>query len=162
MIWLKAGHVALRAANGKFVSAAATGHMRAISDLVTDLEVFRLSLVNRPILVLKCEYGLVGYKNKTNFKLECNKSTFNVIMLEESNDLNGFYYLKGVLLEEVEQYLEKIITLICNQFKKVHMDFIGTLALTILSAQTVLYRANSVSNCCQTIECSSRDQMVVI
>lgn len=37
--------------------AAATGHMRAVSDNVTDLEIFRISLVNRPILVLKCEYG---------------------------------------------------------------------------------------------------------
>lgn len=96
MIWLRAGHIALRASNGKFVSAAATGHMRASSDMVTDLEVFRISLVNRPILVLKCEYGLVGYKNKTNFKLECNKSTFNVIMLEESLDSVGYYYLKGI------------------------------------------------------------------
>jgi len=71
--------------------------MKAISEAITDLEIFRISLVNRPILVLKCEYGLVGYKNKTNFKLECNKSTFNVILLEESNDLNGYYCLKGFL-----------------------------------------------------------------
>lgn len=87
----------MRAANGKFISAAATGHMRASSDLITDIEVFRIALVNRPILVLKCEYGLVGYKNKTNFKLECNKSTFNVIMLEESLDFAGYYYLKGFI-----------------------------------------------------------------
>ena len=72
--------------------------MKATSESITDLEIFRISLVNRPILVLKCEYGLVGYKNKTNFKLECNKSTFNVILLEESNDLNGFYCLKGFFL----------------------------------------------------------------
>ena len=39
--------------------------------------------------------GLVGYKNKTSYKLECNKSTFNVIMLEESAELNGYYTLKG-------------------------------------------------------------------
>ena len=95
MIWIKTGHVVLRAANGKFVSATATGHMRATSDTVTDLEIFRLSLVNRPILVLKCEYGLVGYKNKANYKLECNKSQFNVVMLEESDDLDGSYCLKG-------------------------------------------------------------------
>ena len=78
--------------------ATATGHMRAVSDFVSDLEIFRISLVNRPILVLKCEYGLVGYKNKANFKLECNKSTFNVILLEESNDLNGYYCLKGLFI----------------------------------------------------------------
>lgn len=93
MVWIKAGHVVLRAANGKYVSAAATGHMRATSDTVSDLEVFRVSLVNRPILVLKCEYGLIGYKNRTGYKLECNKSTFNVIMLEECDD--GYYTFKG-------------------------------------------------------------------
>jgi fascin 1 len=97
LIWIKAGHVVLRANNGKYVNAAATGHMRATSDTITDLEIFRVSLVNRPILVLKCEYGLIGYKNKTNYKLECNKSTFNVIMLEESDDLSGYYFLKGCL-----------------------------------------------------------------
>lgn len=57
IIWIKAGHVVFKAANGKYVMAAATGHMRAISDNISDLELFRISLVNRPILVLKCEYG---------------------------------------------------------------------------------------------------------
>ena len=95
LIWIKAGHVALKASNDKYVMAAATGHMKAISDNVTDLETFKISLVNRPILVLKCEYGLIGYKNKTTYKLECNKSTFNVIMVEESKEETGYYYLKG-------------------------------------------------------------------
>ncbi len=85
--------------------------MKAISEAITDLEIFRISLVNRPILVLKCEYGLVGYKNKTNFKLECNKSTFNVILLEESNDLNGYYCLKGFLFL-------KLITLFLSFLKR--------------------------------------------
>ena len=79
--------------------AAATGHMKAVSETITDLEIFRISLVNRPILVLKCEYGLVGYKNKANYKLECNKSTFNVIMREEVEDTLGFYSLKGKYFE---------------------------------------------------------------
>jgi len=85
--------------------------MKAISEAITDLEIFRISLVNRPILVLKCEYGLVGYKNKTNCKLECNKSTFNVILLEESNDLNGYYCLKGFLFL-------KLITLFLSFLKR--------------------------------------------
>jgi len=57
IFWVKAGHIVFKAANGKYAMAAATGHMRAVSDNVTDLEIFRISLVNRPILVLKCEYG---------------------------------------------------------------------------------------------------------
>lgn len=95
LIWIRSGHVVLRASNGKYVSAAATGHMKATSDTVTDLEIYKVSLVNRPILVLKCDYGFVGYKNKTSYKLECNKSSFNVIMLESANDSTGSYYLKG-------------------------------------------------------------------
>ncbi len=75
--------------------APATGHMRAVSENIADLETFRISLVNRPILVLKCEHGLVGYKNKANFKLECNKSTFDVIVLHEVEDTLGFVSFKG-------------------------------------------------------------------
>lgn len=93
--WIKSGHVVIKACNGKYLTAAATGHMRAVSENITDMEIFRISVVNRPILVLKCVYGMVGYKNKTSYKLECNKSTFNVIMLEESDDMMGFYHLKG-------------------------------------------------------------------
>lgn len=99
IFWIKSGHVVIKANNGKYLSAAATGHMRAVTDQITEVEIFRISLVNRPILVLKCEYGLVGYKNKTSYKLECNKSTFNVIMLEESEDSMGYYYLKGMTLQ---------------------------------------------------------------
>lgn len=69
--------------------------MKALSDSIADTEIFRISIINRPILVLKCEYGLIGYKNQTGYKLECNKSTFNVILVEECNDKSGCYYLKG-------------------------------------------------------------------
>jgi hypothetical protein len=103
IFWVKPGHVVIKGANGRYLTAAATGHMRATSESITDLDLFRISLVNRPILVLKCEYGLVGYKNKTSFKLECNKSTFNVIMLEESDD--GCYHLRGSYLPTVDQLL---------------------------------------------------------
>jgi hypothetical protein len=95
MSWIRAGHVVLKASNGRYVTAAATGHMKASSESAGDLEVFRIALVNRPILVLKCDFGLVGYKNKTGYKLECNKATFNVVLLEESPDHAGYYYFKG-------------------------------------------------------------------
>lgn len=55
--WVKAGHIVFKASNGKYLLAAATGHMRAVSDNISDLEIFKVSLVNRPILVLKCDYG---------------------------------------------------------------------------------------------------------
>jgi hypothetical protein len=83
---MRAGYVALRASieghhnnddDLRYVSCSATGHMRACANqCASEQELFRLHLVNRPILVLRCEYGLVGYKNKTNYKLECNKVIF--------------------------------------------------------------------------------------
>jgi hypothetical protein len=81
IVWIRPGYVALRTQcdgstrmEPKYVSCSATGNMRACAnDCNSEQELFRLHLVNRPILVLKCEYGLVGYKNKTSYKLECNK-----------------------------------------------------------------------------------------
>ena len=70
--------------------------MKALNDSCGETEIFRFSLINRPILVLKCEYGLIGYKNKTGYRLECNKSAFNVIILEECPDKSGCYYFKGI------------------------------------------------------------------
>jgi len=68
--------------------------MRAISDHSSVPETsFILKFINRPVLVLKCEFGLVGYRNKQCFKLECNKSTFHLFTLEDAGD--GIYYLKG-------------------------------------------------------------------
>ncbi|CAF1418885.1 unnamed protein product [Didymodactylos carnosus] len=90
---LNDGRIAFQAPNGKYIVPHPTGHMRAVSDTPSTTETFLLKFINRPIIVLKCDYGLVGYRNKTCYKLECNKSTFHVFQLE--NDHDGTYYLKG-------------------------------------------------------------------
>ena len=46
----------------------------------------------RPILVLKCEQGFVGYKSGT-VRLECNKATYETIQVERG-DL-GLVHFKG-------------------------------------------------------------------
>jgi hypothetical protein len=96
MTWVKPGHIVLRAANKKYVSAVATGHMKAVDDTVAVSNIFRICLVNRQILILKCDYGFIGYKNKASFKLESNRSTYNVILLEDDKEHSGYYYLKGM------------------------------------------------------------------
>jgi fascin 1/2 len=50
-------------------------------------------LINRPILVLKCEQGFVGYRAPGNTKLECNKATYETILVERG--LKGMVYFKG-------------------------------------------------------------------
>ncbi|CAF1024117.1 unnamed protein product [Didymodactylos carnosus] len=90
---LNDGRIAFQAPNGKYILPHATGHMRAVSDTPSTTETFLLKFINRPIIVLKCDYGLVGYRNKTCYKLECNKSTFHVFSMEDAHD--GSYHLKG-------------------------------------------------------------------
>ena len=39
-------------------------------------------LINRPILVLKCEQGFVGYKSPGSTRLECNKAAYATIQVK--------------------------------------------------------------------------------
>jgi fascin 1/2 len=48
---------------------------------------------HRPILVLKCEQGFVGYKSASSSKLECNKATYETIQVERSE--KGIVFFKG-------------------------------------------------------------------
>ena len=50
-------------------------------------------LVNRPVLVLKCDQGFVGYKAAGATKLECNKATYETIQVERAD--KGQVYFKG-------------------------------------------------------------------
>lgn len=47
----------------------------------------------RPILVLKCEQGFVGYRTPGNLKLECNKATYETILVERAQ--KGMVHLKA-------------------------------------------------------------------
>ena len=42
---------------------------------------FYFYLINRPILVLKCEQGFVGYKTPGSTRLECNKASYATIQV---------------------------------------------------------------------------------
>ena len=46
------------------------------------------------MLVLKCEQGFVGYKSSASTKLECNKGTYETIMVERGE--KGVVYFKGL------------------------------------------------------------------
>lgn len=48
---------------------------------------------HRPILVLKCEQGFVGYKAGSAIRLECNRATYETIQVERGD--KGVVYFKG-------------------------------------------------------------------
>lgn len=94
LIWHGDGSVSFRANNGKYLATKRSGHLFATNE-DTDEEItrFYFYLINRPILVLKCEQGFVGYKAPGSTKLECNKATYETILVERST--RGIIYFKG-------------------------------------------------------------------
>lgn len=93
LVWQGDGSVGFRANNGKFISTKRSGHLYANCDTVEDNAKYFFYLINRPILVLKCEQGFVGYKSATSPKLECNKATYETIQVERSE--KGVVFFKG-------------------------------------------------------------------
>ena len=96
MTYLDDGMVTLRASNGKLVSAHFNGSLCAINDGVEAKNRFDVTLVNRPVLVLMCDFGFVGAKTSGNPRLECNKANYDHIFVEKANGHSGAYALKGL------------------------------------------------------------------
>jgi hypothetical protein len=90
------GQVAIKACNGKYVTAKLNGSLYATSDKPDAKELFYMTLINRPILILRCEFGFTGFKTPNNPRVECNKSTStDLIYLEHTTGKSAEYYLKG-------------------------------------------------------------------
>lgn len=95
MVWQADGSVALRANNGKYLATKRSGHLFASSETVEENSKYYFYLINRPILVLKCEQGFVGYKAPGSTKLECNKACYETIRVERLE--KGVVNFKGIL-----------------------------------------------------------------
>ncbi|KAK9721423.1 Fascin domain [Popillia japonica] len=93
LVWQGDGSLAFRANNGRYVITKRSGHLYATSDVIDDNCKYYFYLINRPILVLKCEQGFVGYKSASSPKLECNKATYECIQVERSE--KGIIHFKG-------------------------------------------------------------------
>lgn len=93
LVWHGDGSVSFRANNGKLLGTKRSGHLFATSDAVEDVTKFFFYLINRPILVLKCEQGFVGYRAPGNTKLECNKAMYETILVERGE--KGLVHFKG-------------------------------------------------------------------
>lgn len=83
--------IALKASNGKYVSIKPNGQMAANSAEIGDNCKFVFEFINRPILVLRGEFGFVGVKGGSG-TLECNRSQYDVFGVVGSG---GTYQIKG-------------------------------------------------------------------
>lgn len=94
------GTVALRANNGKFLATKRSGHLYANADSLngndSDAAKYHFYLMNRPVLVLRCEQGFVGPKSAASPKLECNKAVYETIRVERCE--RGVVRFKGEFL----------------------------------------------------------------
>jgi len=96
--WHEDGSIALRASNGKFVGTKRSGHLYANCEDASEggeekKARYFFYLVNRPVLVLKCEQGFVGYKGVGSSRLECNKASYETIRVERADA--GAVHFKG-------------------------------------------------------------------
>lgn len=98
IVWHGDGTASIKAANDKYIVPKGTGSMYATSDSVTDKEKFKVKIVNRPLLVLKSDFGFVGAKNPNAevWEFNCNKVTHDVLFLTPSD--SGTYTLKGIVV----------------------------------------------------------------
>merc|ERR1719361_1333714 len=61
-----------------------SGHLYAnCDDFSEDRSKYYFYLINRPVLVLKCDQGFVGYKSSNSSRLECNKASYETILVDE-------------------------------------------------------------------------------
>jgi len=93
ILWGEGGSVSIKANNGKLVGIKKSGHLFANCDAESENSKFYFYLVNRPVLVLKCDQGFVGFKAAGSSKLECNKATYETIHVERAD--KGVVHLRG-------------------------------------------------------------------
>ena len=108
------GFVSLRANNGKLVSAHFNGSLCAINDVIEAKNRFEVTIVNRPVLVLMCDFGFVGAKTSGNARLECNKANYDQIFVERANGHRGAYALKGSCHSRRRLMLTAVLSLCCQ------------------------------------------------
>lgn len=84
--------IALKASNGKYLSAKPNGQVAANADELNENCLFCFQFINRPILVIRGSFGFVGVKG-TSGTLECNRSQYDVFLMTSSN--LGEYSFKG-------------------------------------------------------------------
>ncbi|XP_046352817.1 fascin-like [Haliotis rufescens] len=90
------GTVIITADNGNCLYNKQTGSILSNLENREAATRFTIRMINRPFLILKCDFGFVGLKSATSTKPElvCNKTTYGVTFLEPQDD--GKYYMKAL------------------------------------------------------------------
>lgn len=128
LLWQNDGSVAFRANSGRYVITKRSGHLYATSDSIDEICKYYFYLVNRPILVLKCDQGFVGYKSASSPKLECNKATYETILVERGD--KGLVYFKGEFSAIVVQVIIQKVSKNNNTIlRKPYTNFLNIMRL---------------------------------
>jgi len=86
--------IALKASNGNYVVSSSGGQLTPSGNSTSDANtLFTMELMNRPILVLRCEHGYIGF-TETNDKVQCNRGAYDAMLVETIEDQAGKYRLK--------------------------------------------------------------------
>jgi len=86
VIWHSDGSISFKANNGKYLGTKKSGHLYAnCDDFSEERSKYYFYLINRPVLVLKCDQGFVGYKSSGSTRLECNKASYETIVVERGD-----------------------------------------------------------------------------
>lgn len=97
IVHMDTGEIAILSGD-KYVTARMNGSLYATADCLDNTGRFYMTIVNRPILVLRGDYGFIAFKipgNSSNPRIECNKSTYDITYMEHTDGASGEYYLKG-------------------------------------------------------------------
>lgn len=91
--WNDNGTVGIQGVDGKYLSNKPTGIVYSTGTTFEDCNRFRIRIVNRPLLILKSEFGYVGTKPKENQYI-CNKTKYDILQVDYDIK-NGFYTIKN-------------------------------------------------------------------
>ena len=83
--------IAIKSSAGKYVSVTSNGKMSADSAECAENCEFTFQFINRPLLILRGEYGFVGVKGGSGI-LECNRSQYDVFRV---SCRDGTYNIQG-------------------------------------------------------------------
>ncbi|XP_066935732.1 fascin-like isoform X1 [Clytia hemisphaerica] len=84
--------IALKAHNDRYITSTSGGKLVPTGETTSDANtLFLMQLMNRPILVLRCEHGYVGLID-SNDKVQCNRGGYDAMLVE--GDGQGRYRLK--------------------------------------------------------------------
>lgn len=88
--WQDDGSVGIKGSDGKYLSNKQTGSLYSSSSELGDQQKFKIIIANRPLLVLKSEFGFIGNKSGQYI---CSKAKYDMLSVESTN--KDTYVIKG-------------------------------------------------------------------